>query len=56
MKVFEIVIGKVLRERINIDRMQFGIAPGRDTQAASRKIFWKEKESLFCLCRFEENF
>ncbi|XP_057303608.1 uncharacterized protein LOC130640998 [Hydractinia symbiolongicarpus] len=63
MKVIERVIDKLLRERIDIDKMQFDFVPGRGTtdaifftQTASGKVFRKEKESLFCLCRFRESF
>ena len=34
MKVIERVIGKLLRERIDIDEMQFGFVPGRGTTDA----------------------
>ncbi|XP_057310454.1 uncharacterized protein LOC130648419 [Hydractinia symbiolongicarpus] len=56
MKVIERVIDKLLRERIDIDKMQFGFVPGRGATTASGKVFRKEKESLFCLCRFRESF
>ena len=63
MKVIERVIDKLLRERIDIDEMQFGFVPGRGTTDAifllrqlQEKYLGKEKESLLSLCRFGESF
>ena len=52
MKVIERVIDKLLRERIDIDEMQFGFVPGRGTTDAifllrhCRKSIW-ERERIF---------
>ena len=51
MKVIERVIDKFLRERIDIDEMQFGFIPGRGTTDAifllsRRKSIW-ERERVF---------
>ena len=63
MKVIERVIDKLLRERIDIDEMQFGFVPGRCTTDAifllrhlQEKYLGEEKESLLSLCRFGESF
>ena len=63
MKVIERVIDKLLRERIDIDEMQFGFVPGRGTTDAifllrqlQEKVFGKEKEYLLSLCRLGESF
>ena len=60
MKVIERVIDKLLRERIDIDEMQFGFVPGRGTTDAifllrqlQEKYLGKRKKSL---CRFGESF
>ena len=52
MKVIERVIDKLLRERIDIDEMQFGFVPGRGTTDAIfllrqlQKSIW-ERERIF---------
>ena len=52
MKVIERVIDKLLRERIDIDEMQFGFVPGLALQMrysysdSSRKSIW-ERERIF---------
>ena len=63
MKVIGRVIDKLLRERIDIDEMQFGFVPGRGTtdgifllRQLQEKYLGKRKKSLLSLCRFGESF
>ena len=60
MKIFERIIERRVRERVNIDNMQFGFRPGKGTtdvlhcQAITGEVFGQEAGTVDGVCRSGE--